>query len=71
VSWLKNTTSPGSYSKLVSAGEVSNMTICCIVKTVKISVLAQEHHITRIILETENTSVCHTCYKENKDNRID
>jgi hypothetical protein len=48
------------------------MVICYIVKIVKISVLTQEHHdITRIILETENTSVCHICYKENKDNRID
>jgi hypothetical protein len=41
------------------------------VKIVKISVLAQEHHITRITLEPDNTSVCHICYKENKDNRID
>jgi len=57
--------------KLVSAGEVSNMAICYIVKIVKISVLAQKHHIARIILETQNTSVCYTCYKENKDNRID
>lgn len=47
------------------------MAICYLVMTVKISVMTQAHQdITRIILKTDNT-VCHNCYKENKDNSID
>jgi hypothetical protein len=51
---------------VISEGEESNMAICYTVKTVKISVLAQKHHITRIIFKTVNTCLSHMLHRKQR-----